>query len=87
MTEPRCATCAFWRANVDHHDDLSVMDPETLEPLDPQPFEVRRCVSPKLRRYERPEIDGAATMDGSHYWSALMTGPQFGCIHHSTEAA
>lgn len=85
---PTCRTCAFWQIDPDHNDawrldSLAVRD-DDLEPVDPQPFEIRRCHSPKLREYERPEQDGAATLDGSEYYSALFTGPDFGCIHHHT---
>jgi hypothetical protein len=87
-----CKTCRFWVPGEERekernasHPSFSLRDPVTYERIDPQPFEVRYCASPKLRDYERPEIDGAATVDGSEYFSALATGPDFGCIHHTPE--
>lgn len=85
----RCGACAFWKRGEegDSWDDkvniaeLAVRDSVTHEKVDPQPFELRYCRSPKLRRYERPEIDGATSVDGSEWWSALVTGPHYGCIH------
>lgn len=90
----RCWSCQFWKSDEqapkkDHEGytpglyNLAVTDPETYETVVPQPFEIRYCRSPKLRMYERPEADGAATMDGSNYASCLVTGPDFGCIHHT----
>lgn len=58
---------------------LLVRDPVEYEPVDPQPFELRGCFSPKVRFYERPEVDGAAILDGSAYQGFLVTGPEFGC--------
>lgn len=82
-----CETCVFWRRDEKEHRAaaLDITD-EHHEPVVPQPFDVRTCTSPKLRMYERPEIDGAATLDGSQYWSALYTGPQFGCVHHAAHS-
>lgn len=87
----RCATCIFWQSEESDKAwhaqtalaELDIRDAVTHEAIDPQPFDLRYCASPKMRRYERPEVDGASTVDGSEYWSALVTGPQFGCIHHT----
>lgn len=43
---------------------------------------VRRCRHPKLLFYQRPEINGAAVMDGSEYKAELVTGEEFGCVNH-----
>lgn len=85
---PTCETCVFWqiKPNQEYQASRLAVLNEDYEPVEPQPFEVRRCHSPKLRDYERPERDGAATMDGSQYFSALFTGPDYGCIHHTPAA-
>jgi hypothetical protein len=59
-----------------------VLDPVTWLPVEPQPFEVRVCQNPRLRFYERPEQSGAAVIDGSEYYGALVSGPDFGCVMH-----
>lgn len=45
---------------------------------------VRRCRNPKLLFYQRPEISGAAVMDGSEYKAELITGEDFGCVNHES---
>lgn len=78
-----CATCRWWSnaadSSMDPASELAVRDPITYELVDPQPFELRVCTSPKVRFYERPERDGAAVVDGSEYFARLVTGPEFGC--------
>lgn len=80
-----CATCRHWvDLSVLHASryvlgELYVRDPVTLEPIDQQPFELRACVSPKVRSLERPEVDGATVIDGSAYVAHFITGPEFGC--------
>lgn len=87
---PTCATCRFWRIEGGRPndiasavaDELAVRDPVTHELIEPQPFEVRPCRAPLVRFYERPARNGAAIVDGSEYFAALVTGPDFGCIAH-----
>lgn len=87
----RCSTCKHWRApEHDGHTEL------VCSPIDtdgdwlpmPMPFEVRRCASPKLQMFERPLTpDAASVVDGSNYRAALVTGPDFGCVHHEAADA
>jgi hypothetical protein len=83
----KCANCRYW-SSTDHRklypdiaplENLEVRDQVTCERVEPQPFELRACLSPKVRFYERPEVDGAAVVDGSEYMGYLITGPEFGC--------
>lgn len=64
---------------------LAVHDPVTYEAVEPQPFELRSCTSPKIRFYERPEQDGAAVLDGSTYMALLITAENFGCVQWEAE--
>jgi hypothetical protein len=87
MTTARCATCVHWRDSQKHHRgprDLAVLGPD-YRPVTPQPFELHECLSPKVRFYERPEVDGVALMDGSEFFATMVTGPDFGCIHHEPD--
>ena len=77
-----CESCVHWR--VDHQPDSieEPYDPDTYEPM-AMPFEVRRCRHPKLLFCERPlERDGFSVADGSEYFAAFYTGPDFGCVRH-----
>jgi hypothetical protein len=82
----RCGTCRWWQTgSKDYHRDetqLEVRDAVTFERVEPQPFELRQCKHPKLRFYERPEIDGAALLDGSEFFATLVAGPHWGCVNH-----
>jgi len=82
-----CETCLYWRNNdTEHFVDLRLRDPVTFE-IVPDQYDLGKCTSPKMREYERPEEDGAATVDGSEYFSTLITGPKFGCVNHSRVCA
>ena len=57
--------------------------------LDHEPWEPREgdrafhCRHPKLLFCERPlERDGFSVADGSEYFAAFYTGPDFGCVRH-----
>jgi hypothetical protein len=81
-TMGRCRSCRWWQEASDKDsaasfNDASLRDPETYEIIDA----VRFCRSPALRFSERPADDGAAVVDGSGYYGALMTGPAFGCVN------
>ena len=78
-----CKTCVHWRNDDRWSDQLSrPVDPDTYEHM-VMPFEVRRCMSPHLLFCERPlERDGFAVADGSEYFAALYTAPDFGCVLH-----
>ena len=78
---PRCRTCRHWTLSGARDDKVT-----------------RDCKSPKITfavlKYE-DNLDvvvdksgssiasnGAGVMDGEGYWAGLVTGPDFGCIHH-----
>ena len=42
----------------------------------------RRCKSPKLLFYQRPDKSGACVVDGSQYKAELITAESFGCVNH-----
>lgn len=90
MIDGRCKSCRWWREQEGlgkGPGDLALRNPVTYELIEPQPFELRECHSPKVRFFERPEQDGAALLDGSEYYAVLVTGPDFGCVHFAqTEA-
>ena len=79
-----CKTCKWWqkdeRSGVMKITDP--VDPDTYEPMD-MPWEVRFCLCPRVRFFERPVgRNEAAVVDGSEYWARLCTGPEFGCVLH-----
>jgi len=86
-----CSTCRWWVLDKnDRYDTLiSPADPVTHEQEDTEDaiaakwgHAVRRCRCPKISFYQRPDRDGATVCDGSEYMADLLTGPDFGCIHH-----
>ena len=91
-----CSTCSFWVLDKDdsYNEIISPNHPGTYEQIDPTEeggeakiaalwgHNVRRCRSPKVTFYQRPEKDGATVCDGSGYMAELLTGQDFGCIHH-----
>jgi hypothetical protein len=83
----RCETCGWWQEASTNDDrarfnDASLRESYTYEII----AAVRFCHSPALRFSERPADDGAAVVDGSGYFAALLTGPQFGCVNHAPTA-
>lgn len=86
----RCSYCKWWQDTPEGKWDniAHPVDPDTYEPIptDMLGFEVRRCASPKLIKFERPlSEDGASVCDGSKYHAALYTAGQFGCINFESE--
>ena len=83
-----CANCKHWFTD-DKSGDGAITDPydpDTGEPM-VLPFAVNRCNSPRLLFCERPlESTGFAVADGSSYWAALYTGPDFGCVNHEAKS-
>lgn len=82
----QCRTCEFWQVTQKEKDFwgsiITPLDADNWDPME-MPFEVRFCRSPKLQRFERPiETDRATVVDGSKFYAAFVTGPDFGCIHH-----
>ena len=88
-----CKTCVFWKFSAE--DEYEPGDqvarprhPVTFEPQSEEQtntdhgYVVRYCKHPKILFYERPEIDGAAVVDGSEYHAALLTAEAFGCVLH-----
>ena len=81
----RCRNCKWW---IDDGEEGGYTD-YIIHPNDPDtfgemamPFEVRKCVVPKLVRFERPiEANGASVCDGSDYMATLYTAQEFGCVH------
>lgn len=74
-----CATCVFWQLDEDDrvYDHIfAPYDPMTYDPI-PQEYEVRYCK--RAKSLERPERNGSAVVDGSEYFAALVTGPDFSC--------
>jgi hypothetical protein len=81
----RCRTCAHWKNDTFSY-IMDPVDPDTYQPME-MPFEVRRCVHPRLLFCERPlEADGFAVADGSNYYAAFYTAEDFGCVKHEEEA-
>ena len=94
-----CLTCRFWMLDEqDCYEGLiSPRDPVDYSQIDPTEeggeekvaakwgHAVRRCKSPKVTFYQRPEKDGATVIDGSEYMAQLLTGPDFGCVHHCSK--
>lgn len=88
-----CKTCKHWKTpedcdpNYRGEEICKPTDPDTYEPMEKLPFEVRRCASPKLLFAERPvESNGACVVDGSEYWAGLCTGEDFYCSNHEAGA-
>jgi hypothetical protein len=86
-----CSTCRWWvlDKNDSYNSLISPEDPVTYEQEKTEEaiatkwgHVVRRCRCPKITFYQRPERDGATVCDGSEYMAQLLTGPDFGCIHH-----
>jgi len=97
MTRRTCSNCRWWQLdNQDcYHSLISPEDPNTFEQIDPLEdggedriakkwgHPVRRCRSPRISFYERPQEPNHATVcDGSGYKADLITGPKFGCVLH-----
>jgi len=79
-----CGKCKWWyNTDEDNTDEIiSPCDPDTFEPMENLPFEVKCCHCPKITFFERPiEPDGATVIDGSQYRANLITAPEFGCVH------
>lgn len=87
-----CKTCKHWVLGEDDKynsiifpynpaDDYMQCETEE-EAAELFGHKVRRCRNPKLLFYQRPEINGAAVMDGSEYKAELITGEEFSCINH-----
>lgn len=80
-----CKTCRYWTVTDDdeYSPVITPIDPDTDEPMEGLAFEMRYCKCPKVVFYERPvESDGVALVDGSHYFAGMITGEDFGCVHH-----
>lgn len=91
-----CKDCKHWKKGEDYDEGDKVARPYHPVTFDPQTEEktvetygyaVRYCEHPKILFYERPEIDGAAVVDGSDYFAALLTAESFGCILHEEATA
>ena len=90
-----CSTCKHWVLDKDdrYNSLISPEDPVTYEHEETEEaiaakwgHAVRRCRCPKITFYQRPERDGATVCDGSEYMAELLTGQDFGCIHHESNA-
>lgn len=89
-----CKTCKHWQQ--DKRRDCTICfpyHPGTLDQLEDEDavvalfgHRVRECKHPKVLFYQRPEIDGAAVVDGSEYAASLLTAEQFGCVLHEAVA-
>jgi hypothetical protein len=85
-----CATCHWWReanpkpshTHLRAEDVCAPLDPDTYEPIPPV-FPLRFCWHPMVCMNERPpEPSWVVVIDASDYYAALLTGPDFGCVHH-----
>lgn len=85
-----CDRCRWWdrEDTSDQFDDTGGYgshlnaEVEFLGSDDPAAFRMHRCTSPLLKFQERPgEAKGATVIDGSGYFGALATAPQFGCVN------
>ena len=76
-----CKDCAFWR--IDDRTDriTNPIDEDTYEEKE-MPFEVRKCLNDDITLFERnPSPRGVSLCDGSQYYAAMYTGPDFGCVN------
>lgn len=84
----QCKTCQHWQLpDPPGHGLISEIiqptDPDTMEPM-AVTFEVGLCNSPHLMFCERPlKSHGATLVDGSQFFSKLLTGEDFGCVNHT----
>ena len=79
-----CRTCKHWTPGESHDERCHPVDPDTYEPM-ALLYEVRRCKSPLLQRFDRPaESHRASVCDGSNCAASLLTGPDFGCVNHES---
>ena len=88
-----CKDCKWWQvASGNMEADWGLREPgsrrvefvedgQSLRELYGVGWDVRYCLSPKLKFYEYPAEDGASVKDGSEYWAALVTAPLFGCVN------
>lgn len=87
MMNNKCKNCKHWDVFRDeegiedtHHYSGLLYDRDAdLEQILPAVRKV--CNSPKTVFYERPDLDGAAVVDGSEYSASLITGPDYGCVN------
>jgi len=89
----QCKTCRYWLLDKDDKYSCLIYPYKPGEDYEQCETEeeaaalfgcrVRRCRNPKLLFYQRPEIGGAAVLDGSEYIAELITGEEFGCSCHA----
>lgn len=85
----KCKTCKHWKLPPDDEkfwrvkDICNPVDPDTFEPMKLD-FEVKMCISDKIVWFERqPESTGVSLMDGSDWFSQMLTGEDFGCVNYA----
>lgn len=91
-----CLTCKYWqnsKSAVRYGSITNPPDPATYveckteeETKKKWGFLVRCCEHPKVVFYERPEINGAAVVDGSNFSATLLTAEGFGCVLHEDKS-
>lgn len=84
-----CRTCKHWtiaenyqvRRYIYPPDPITFEEPSTEDEVQARyGHRVRECRAPKLYFHERPSPAGAAVVDASEYFAALVTGEEFGCV-------
>lgn len=82
-----CKNCKYWKKEDTHqnyHADeiIEPYDPDTYQPMENLPFEVRICLCPEIVYFERQPTDkGVALIDGSNYYARMLTAENFGCVN------